>query len=89
VEGKDWPLGLAEVIVSDGFVGNVAIKTARVSAAMMLSLLRSEIKSRKLALWAACWPSPLQSVARKLDYVNMAARRARRERRRHHLPTVA
>lgn len=69
VEGKDWPQGIAEVIVSDGFVGNVAIKTAEGVAAMMLSLLRSEIKSRKVAMLGGLLAKPaFRAVSRRLDY---------------------
>lgn len=69
VEGKDITEGLADVIVSDGFTGNVAIKTAEGTAAMLLSLLKSEIKSRKLATLGALLARPaFRAVARRLDY---------------------
>ncbi len=69
VEGKDITQGLADVIVSDGFTGNVAIKTAEGTAAMLLSLLRSEIKSRKLATLGALLARPaFRAVAARLDY---------------------
>ena len=69
VEGKDLTQGAADVVVSDGFVGNVAIKTAEGVAAMLFTLLRSEIKSRPLAaLGGLLAKSALRSVAKKLDY---------------------
>jgi glycerol-3-phosphate acyltransferase PlsX len=69
VEGKDITQGLADVIVSDGFTGNIAIKTAEGTAAMLLSLLRSEIKSRKLAMLGALLARPaFRAVAARLDY---------------------
>ncbi len=69
VEGKDITEGLADVIVTDGFTGNVAIKTAEGTAAMLFSLLRSEIKSRKLATLGALFAGPaFRAVASRLDY---------------------
>jgi phosphate acyltransferase len=69
VEGKDITQGLADVIVSDGFTGNIAIKTAEGTAAMLLSILRSEIKSRKLAMLGALLARPaFRAVAARLDY---------------------
>lgn len=69
VEGKDITQGLADVIVSDGFTGNIAIKTAEGTAAMLLSILRSEIKSRKLAMLGALLARPaFRAVASRLDY---------------------
>ena len=69
VEGKDLTQGAADVVVSDGFVGNVAIKTAEGVAAMLFTLLRSEIKSRPLAALGGLLAKPaLRSVAKKLDY---------------------
>lgn len=69
VEGKDLTQGLADVIVSDGFAGNVAIKTAEGTAAMLLTLLRREIKRRPLASLGALLAKPaFRAVARVLDY---------------------
>ncbi len=69
VEGKDLTQGLADVIVSDGFAGNVAIKTAEGTAAMLLTLLRREIKRRPLASIGALLAKPaFRVVARVLDY---------------------
>jgi phosphate acyltransferase len=69
VEGKDITQGLADVIVTDGFTGNIAIKTAEGTAAMLLSLLRSEIRSRKLATLGALLARPaFRAVASRLDY---------------------
>ena len=46
VEGKDITRGLADVIVTDGFVGNVAIKTAEGVAGMLMTLIKQEIKAQ-------------------------------------------
>ena len=69
VEGKDVPKGLADVVVSDGFAGNILIKTAEGVASMLLSHLRSEIKSRPLAMLGGLLAKPaFRAVAKKLDY---------------------
>ncbi len=69
VEGKDIPAGLADVIVSDGFVGNIAIKTAEGISSMLLTLLRQEIKKRPLASFGAFLAKPaFRAVASTLDY---------------------
>jgi len=68
-EGKDLTKGIADVIVSDGFAGNVAIKTAEGVASTIFSLMRSEIKARPLAMLGGLLAKPaLRAVAKKLDY---------------------
>lgn len=68
-EGKDIPSGMADVIVADGFVGNVAIKTAEGIAAMLMSVLKSEIKARPAALVGGLLAkSAFKAVAKRLDY---------------------
>ncbi|MEA3407695.1 MAG: phosphate acyltransferase PlsX [Chloroflexota bacterium] len=69
VEGKDLTQGSVDVVVADGFVGNVAIKTAEGVAAMLLETLRSEIRSRTLASLGALLAKPaFRATAKKLDY---------------------
>lgn len=43
VEGKDIFAGAADVVVADGFVGNVAIKMAEATAEFLLRTLREEL----------------------------------------------
>ena len=45
VEGKDVFAGRADVIVADGFVGNIAIKMAEATADFLFKTLRDEIPS--------------------------------------------
>jgi phosphate acyltransferase len=69
VEGKDLTRGLADVIVTDGFVGNVALKTAEGVASMILTLLKNEIKSRPLAMVGGLLAKPaFKAAGRRLDY---------------------
>ncbi len=68
-EGKDIPAGLADVIVTDGFTGNVIAKLAEGVAGFMLDIIKEEIKSRPLATVGALLArSAFGQVAKRLDY---------------------
>jgi phosphate acyltransferase len=45
VEGRDYPMGKVDVVVTDGFTGNVSLKTAEGIAKMMNHMLRQELLS--------------------------------------------
>jgi glycerol-3-phosphate acyltransferase PlsX len=69
VEGKDVTAGTVDVVVTDGFTGNVALKTAEGAAAMLTELLRRELTAtlpRKLA--AALLRPAFRAVRQRLDY---------------------
>jgi glycerol-3-phosphate acyltransferase PlsX len=69
VEGKDIPVGLADVVVADGFSGNVFIKGAEGVASMILKMLRREIEARPLAKLGALLVRPaFRALQAKLDY---------------------
>jgi glycerol-3-phosphate acyltransferase PlsX len=69
VEGKDIPAGKADVVVTDGFTGNVIIKLSEGVASLIVDTLREEITSRTLAKIGAALARPaLRAVSRKLDY---------------------
>jgi len=69
LEGKDLGRGLAEVIVTDGFTGNVAIKVAEGVAENLVSSLRTAILSRwRYRLAAAVLRPAFRAIARRLDY---------------------
>lgn len=69
LEGKDIPAGKADVVVTDGFTGNVIIKLSEGVASLIVETLREEITSRTLAKIGALLARPaLSAVARKLDY---------------------
>jgi len=68
-EGKDILSGLADVIVTDGFTGNVAVKLAEGVAGFMLQVLEEEIRSRPLATVGALLAKPaFREVKKRLDY---------------------
>lgn len=69
IEGKDIPRGLADVVVTDGFTGNVLLKTAEGVVDYVVAELRAAMTSRphyKLA--AAVLRPAFRRVARRLDY---------------------
>ncbi|MHB9091062.1 MAG: phosphate acyltransferase PlsX [Chloroflexota bacterium] len=70
VEGRDLPPGeKADVVVCDGFVGNVAVKLSEGVSDMLFTLIRSEIQAnfaRKLA--ALVLKPAFRAVKRRLDY---------------------
>jgi glycerol-3-phosphate acyltransferase PlsX len=69
VEGKDVPTGVADVIVTDGFTGNVYIKGAEGVAWMIQRILEQEIRSRPLAMLGALLArGAIQAFRSKLDY---------------------
>ncbi len=69
LEGKDIPAGKADVVVTDGFTGNVIIKLSEGVASLILDSLREEITSRPLAKLGALLARPaFRAAARKLDY---------------------
>jgi len=69
VEGKDLPLRLADVVVTDGFTGNVLIKTAEGVAYLIVELLRRELRGSWRGRVGALLARPaLRRVFRQLDY---------------------
>jgi glycerol-3-phosphate acyltransferase PlsX len=69
VEGRDIPVGNADVVVCDGFVGNVVLKLSEGLAETLLDMVRTEMTSslpRKLA--AAVLRPGLRKMGRRLDY---------------------
>lgn len=69
VEGRDIPAGGADVIVCDGFVGNVVLKLSEGLAETLLGLLRAEMtRSLVNKLAAAILRPGFRKVGRRLDY---------------------
>ena len=68
-EGRDIPAGLADVIVTDGFTGNVIIKLAEGVSRMLLEILKEEITSSNLSKMGALLAKPaFDQVRSRLDY---------------------
>jgi len=69
VEGKDIPGGLADVVVTDGFTGNVIVKLSEGVAGFLLDMIKEEIKSRPLAVvGAALAKGAFNQVRKRMDY---------------------
>ena len=69
VEGKDVPLGTVDVVVTDGFTGNVALKVAEGVASLTTHIIREELTRslpRKLA--ALVLRPAFKAVRGRLDY---------------------
>jgi len=69
VEGKDVPKGLADVVVADGFAGNVVIKLSEGLAETLMAFIKEEIKKRPLAMLGAFLAKPaFDALKSRLDY---------------------
>jgi glycerol-3-phosphate acyltransferase PlsX len=69
VEGKDIPSGDADVIVTDGFVGNVLIKFAEGVGGAMTTAIRTEIRANIFTSLLGLAMMPVfRRVNRRLDY---------------------
>ncbi len=69
VEGRDIPAGSADVVVCDGFVGNVVLKLSEGLAESLIGLLREQMTSNLPSKLAAAVLRPgLRKVFGRLDY---------------------
>lgn len=68
VEGDDIAKGTVDVVVTDGFTGNIALKTAEGTAKLMATYLRQSLKRSVLGRVGAVLASgALTALRRKLD----------------------
>lgn len=70
IEGRDVFRGDVDVVVTDGFTGNVVLKSVEGAAEVIMSMVREEIgRAGPLArLGAALMMKPLRSLKRRTDY---------------------
>ena len=69
VEGRDVYNGRADVIVCDGFIGNVGLKISEGVAEIITDLLKKEIKGNRLAQAGALLMKPVWERLKKMtDY---------------------
>ena len=67
-EGRDIPKGSMDVIVCDGYVGNVAIKLSESLAKTLVGFIKDEIKKRPLAVIGALLAKPaFDALKARLD----------------------
>ncbi len=72
VEGKDIALGTTNIVVTDGFTGNVALKTAEGTAGFLMDALREQLTATPVRKLAALILRPaFRELARRLDYAEI------------------
>lgn len=73
VESRDLLEGVADVVVTDGFTGNIALKTIEGTALSVFKMLKETLTSSFTAKIAAGMMKPkLMQMKSKMDYSNMA-----------------
>lgn len=69
IEARDLLNGVADVVVTDGFSGNVALKTIEGTAGALFTILKETmLSSTKTKLAAALLKNDLRNLKGKLDY---------------------
>ena len=69
VEGNDIFKGTVDIVVCDGFVGNVALKTSEGLAGMIVGFLKEEFSRNILTKTAAIFAYPvLKALQRRMDH---------------------
>jgi glycerol-3-phosphate acyltransferase PlsX len=76
VEGSDLFRGVVDALATDGFTGNIVLKTCEGIAEGLFGLVRQELEAAvvgevALARLGAALAPALQSVARKIDYTEV------------------
>ncbi len=74
IEGNDLPEGHADVVVCDGFTGNVVAKLSEGLAPVLSGWIREEIEKEKLGMLGALLLRPaFRRVRKRLDYAEYGA----------------
>lgn len=69
VEGRDVPMGVCDVVVTDGFPGNIFLKTYEGVGMALMKAMKEALTSTPLATIGAALAKPaLKQMARKFDY---------------------
>lgn len=69
IEGRDVPYGRADVVVCEGFVGNVLLKTTEGLAGALFQLIKEKITSTPVRKLGALAVKPgLKEIGKMLDY---------------------
>lgn len=69
VEGRDIPAGSADVVVCDGFIGNVVLKLSEGLAETLIGMMREQMTSTLISKLAAAVLRPgLRRMFKRLDY---------------------
>lgn len=68
IESKEIPAGVADVVVTDGFTGNIFVKTAETTARLMSQVIAEEIRKSPLAVLGALLArNSLRRVRERMD----------------------
>jgi glycerol-3-phosphate acyltransferase PlsX len=69
VEGRDIPRGEADVVICDGFVGNVILKLSEGLSEALVTLIKEQIQRHPIAKIGGLFLRPsLREVKKKIDY---------------------
>jgi glycerol-3-phosphate acyltransferase PlsX len=69
IEGRDIYAGTADIVLCDGFVGNVILKVSESVVDTIVKLLKKEIKANVVAtLGAVLASSAFNNLKKKMDY---------------------
>lgn len=69
IEGRDVPFGKADVVVAEGFAGNVLLKTYEGVGMALMQVMKEALTSNLLATVGAALARPaLKRMAKKFDY---------------------
>lgn len=69
VEGRDIYIGTVDVVVCDGFVGNVVLKTSEGLADVLMKMIKKEMQQSSISKIGAALALPsLKNLKRRLDY---------------------
>ena len=69
VEGRDFPMNKVDVVVTDGFTGNIALKTAEGIARMITTILKQEIMASPRTKIGGILVKPsFEELRRRIDY---------------------
>jgi glycerol-3-phosphate acyltransferase PlsX len=72
VEGSDLFRGVVDVIATDGFTGNVVLKTCEGIAEGLFGLVKQELESTVLARMGSALVAPaLRGLAKRIDYTEI------------------
>ncbi|MDB4954176.1 MAG: fatty acid/phospholipid synthesis protein PlsX [Myxococcales bacterium] len=72
IEGSDLFRGVVDVIATDGFTGNVVLKTCEGIAEGMFGLVRQELEKTPLARLGSALVAPaLRGLAKRIDYTEI------------------
>jgi len=69
IEGRDVPAGKADVMVCDGFTGNVVLKTMEGTAKVIMTMLQDEVmSSTKSKVGGMLLKPSLRKIKNRMDY---------------------